>query len=186
MLAARIGAARDVYSQTAHLGEAFLVQAVADGVGQTPGLGHGQVAGVGAGAGHNIAQQLRAGLGHADRRQGLEQPGKLVLGQVAEDDVLAVGDPALRAQFPLDVGQRVELVGGDVAQAGPGVGRDGALGRAPHHVGLLPPFVRRPAADGDRHPLTHRCDLDFSVAPSRSVAVDLHQIGDAAGPTGGG
>ena len=64
--------------------------------------------------------------------------GSWSCGQAPEDHVLAVGDPHLELEVPLDGGQGPELVGGDVAQPGVGVGRDRALGHADDHVGRLP------------------------------------------------
>jgi hypothetical protein len=110
--------------------------------GETTALGDGEVAGVGAGAGDDVAGELGAGLGHADRVEPLEQRRELLVGEVAEHDVLAVREPDLGAELPLDRGERSELVGGDVAELGPGVGRHGAVGGAAHDVGVVPPHVR--------------------------------------------
>ena len=66
VLAAAVGAAGDVGADAADVGQAGLVEGGADGVGQAAALGDGQVAGVGAGAGDDVAGQLGARLGHAD------------------------------------------------------------------------------------------------------------------------
>ena len=79
VLAAAVRAARDVGADAADLGQAGLVEGDADGVGEAAALGDGEVAGVGAGAGDDVAGQLGAGLGHADRRQPVEQRPQLRL-----------------------------------------------------------------------------------------------------------
>src|SRR5688572_10436215 len=60
VLAAAVGAARDVDAQAADLGEPLLLELVADGGAEPAALGHGQVAGVGARAGHDVAHELCA------------------------------------------------------------------------------------------------------------------------------
>ena len=67
--------------------------------------------------------------------------------EAAEHEVLPVGDAHLGAELPLDRGEGPELVGGDVAEAGVGDGRDGALGHAADDVGVVPRLVRVVAAE---------------------------------------
>ena len=76
----------------------------------------------------------------------LEQDGQLLLGEVAEHEVLAVGQAHLGAELALDRRERTELVGGDVAELGPGVGRHGPVGGAAHDVGVEPALVGLGAA----------------------------------------
>ncbi len=141
VLAAAVGAAGDVDADPAHVGQPGLLQSLADGVGEAPALGHGQVAGVGPGAGDDVASQLGAGFGHADGVQPPVQLRQLVGGQAPEGQVLAVGDPDVDPEVPHDGGQGPELLGGDVAQPGVGDGRHRALGHADDHVRRLPPGV---------------------------------------------
>ena len=62
-------------------------------------LGDGEVAGVGARAGDDVAGELGAGLGHADGVEALRRAsGSWLLGEAAEDEVLAVGDAHLGAE----------------------------------------------------------------------------------------
>ena len=150
VLPARVGAARDVDAHAADVGQAGLLQGGADVVGQAAGLGHGQVAGVGARAGHDVPGQFGAGLVHAQGDETLVERAELVLDQAAEDEVLPVGDPDLDAEAALEGGHAPELLGGHVTEAAMGVGGDGPLGHAPDHVGRLPALV--PPLDGDRVP----------------------------------
>jgi hypothetical protein len=187
VLAARVRAAGDVDADAAHLGQARVLEGPPDVVGEAPALGDGQVAGVGARARHHVAGQLGAGLGHADGVEAAVELGELGVGEAPEHHVLAVGDPHLGAQVALDGGQGPELVGGDVAQAGEGVGGDGALGHAPHHVDLLPLAVGVALplqAQGDRG--AHRRGPDGDVDSRGPVALLLDQLGHAAGPGGAG
>ena len=52
----------------------------------------------------------------------LEQQRELLLGQIAEHDVLAIASTGPRAELTLDRGERAELIGRDVAQRGVRVG----------------------------------------------------------------
>ena len=106
------------------------------------GLGDGEVAGVGAGAGDDVAGQLGAGLGHADGLEPGVQRGQLLLGEAAEHEVLAVGERAPRAPSSrwIEASARnwSEVMSPSWAQA---YGRHGALGDAAHDVGLVPALV---------------------------------------------
>ena len=115
-----------------------------------------------------------------------EERGQLVLGEVAEHEVLAVGDPDLEAELAGDRGEAAELGAGDVAEAGPGVGGHGALGDAPHDVGLLPAVVGLGGAERHRRALPDGGGGDAGGEAGRLVAVLLHHLGDAAGPAGRG
>ena len=75
-----------------------------------PALGHGQVAGVGTGAGDDIPGQLGARLGHPDGLQAVVQLGELVGGEAPERQVLAVGHPHLKAEVLDDGRHGPELV----------------------------------------------------------------------------
>ncbi len=66
VLAARVGAAGDVGAHAADVGETGRLERLADRVGEPAGLRDGEVAGVGTGAGDDVAAQLGTGLGHAD------------------------------------------------------------------------------------------------------------------------
>ena len=66
VLAAAVGAAGDVGAHTRDLGEAGGLERVADRRREAAGLRDREVAGVGAGAGDDVAGELGAGLGHAD------------------------------------------------------------------------------------------------------------------------
>ena len=61
VLAAAVGAAGDVDAHPGHLGEARLLEGVADGGGEATRLRDGEVAGVGARAGDDVAGELGAG-----------------------------------------------------------------------------------------------------------------------------
>ena len=114
--------------------------------------------------------------------------GQLLLGEAAEHEVLAVGDAHLGAELPLDRGERPELVGGDVAEAGVGDGRHGALGGAAHDVGVVPALVgvvARGCVTGVPWPIGGGRDA-VARAPAGRVAVLLDGLGDAAGPGRGG
>ena len=71
VLAARVGAAGDVDAHAADLGEAGLLERVADVGGEAARLRDREVAGVGAGARHDVAGELGAGLGHVERDEPL-------------------------------------------------------------------------------------------------------------------
>ena len=112
---------------------------VADGVGEAAGLGDGEVAGVGAGAGDDVAGQLGAGLGHADRVEALRSSSGSWSSVRPRNTrfwrlVMRTSAPSSRW---ID-GEGPELVGGDVAERGVGVGRHRALGRAADDVGVVP------------------------------------------------
>ena len=106
VLAAAVGAAGDVDAHAADVGQPGLLQRPADVVGEAPALGHGQVAGVGARAGDDVAGQLGARLRHADGVEAAVQLGQLLGDQVPEGQVLAVGHPHVDAEVPHDGGQR--------------------------------------------------------------------------------
>ena len=108
-----------------------------------------EVAGVGTGARDDVAGELGAGFGHADRAQALVQVGELLLGEPAECEVLTVGDADLDAEVALDLREAAELVAGDVAEAGPRVRADGAVGAAAHDVAELPLLVWRQPLEVD-------------------------------------
>ena len=146
-------------------------------------LGDGQVAGVGAGAGDDVARQLGAGLGHADGVEPREQRGQLLLGEPAEHEVLAVGDPHLGAELALDRGEGPELVGGDVAEAGVGVRPTRCPWRRP--APRWPrPSARRAWCRGSRPACPGPSGVGVTpvATPAGGVAVLLHDLGDAAGP----
>ena len=63
----RSSCTRDAGPEAADLGEAFLVELAGDRVGQSPGLGDCEVAGVRAGARDDVTAELGAGVGHSDR-----------------------------------------------------------------------------------------------------------------------
>ena len=156
VLPATVGAARDVDPHPAHIGQARLFEGLADIVGQAPALGDGQVAGVGPRAGDDVPGQLGARFGHADSVQPAVKLGELVGLEVAEGEVLAVGDPDARSQLPLYSRQLPELGRGDVAQPGIGDGGNGALGHADHDVGRFPALVGVTRAEAQRDRRTHR------------------------------
>src|ERR671917_2297680 len=149
VLPAAVGAARDVDAETADLGQALLLELVADGGAQAAALRDGEVARVGPRAGDHVAHQLGAGLAHADGVEPLVQHRELLLCEAAEGDVLPVGEPDLEPHLALDGGERPELVAGHVAQAGVGDGRHGALGGAADDVAVVPATER--VALGDLH-----------------------------------
>ena len=92
----------------------------------------------------DVAGELGAGLGHADaRRGGRSSAGSCGLGEVAQREVLAVGDADVDAEVALDLGEAAELVGGDVAEAAVRVRAHGAVGAAAHDVGGSHRCVRR-------------------------------------------
>ena len=184
VLAAAVGAAGDVGADAADVGEAGLVEGGADGVGQAAALGDGEVAGVGARAGDDVAGQLGAGLGHADGGQALVEQRQLALGEAAEHEVLAVGDADLGAELALDRGQRPELGGGDVAEAGVGDGGHGALGDAADDVGVVPGLVRVVAAERDRGALARAGWASPRPRPAGASPCFCDGLGDAAGPGG--
>ena len=103
-------------------------------LGEAARLGDGDVAGVGAGAGDDVAGQLGAGPGHADGLEAGVQHRQLRLGEAAEHDVLAVATGARRRRARAGCwrAQR-NCDGGDVAERGVGDGRHGAVGGAADH-----------------------------------------------------
>ena len=180
----RVRAAGDVGADAADVGEARLLERGADGVGQAAALGDGEVAGVGARAGDDVAGQLGAGLGHADGVEARRRAsGSCVLGEAAEHEVLAVGDAHLGAELALDRGERPELVGGDVAE--PGVGVWPTRCPWPRRGRRWP----RPSARRGRRAASVTgvpWPMAVGVTPvgdaGRRVAVLLHVVGDAARP----
>jgi hypothetical protein len=116
VLAAAVGASGDVDPHAADFGQPFVLQLLADGLGEAARLGDGDVAGVGTGAGDDVAGQLGAGTCHADGLEPFEQDRQLGLGEAAVDDVLAVAQAHVGAELALDRGERAELVGRDVAE----------------------------------------------------------------------
>ena len=103
VLAARVRAARDVDAHAADLGQPRLFERVADVGGEAARLRDREVAGVGAGAGDDVADELGAGFGHADGVEPGEQLGELLLGEPAQHEVLPVGDPDLGVEVALDL-----------------------------------------------------------------------------------
>jgi hypothetical protein len=124
----------------------------------------------------------QATTSRADEVEAGVQLGELLLGQVPVHDVLAVGDPDLQPEVALDGGQGPELLGGHVAQAGVGVGRDGALGVAPDDVGVVPAAVGVAAGDGHVRAPAHRRGADGRRHAGRLVAGSADRVGDAPGP----
>src|SRR3546814_1211813 len=96
-------------SDLTDVGQSVVVEGRTGGVGESTALGDRQVAGVGAGAGDDVAGELGAGLGHPDLGQALEQHGQLALAEPPEGEVLPVRDPHVGTQLPLDRRQRPEL-----------------------------------------------------------------------------
>ena len=93
----RVGAAGDVDAHAADLGEAGLLERVADVGGEAARLRDREVAGVGARARDDVAGELGAGLGHAELGEAVVRSGSCVLGEAAQHEVLAVGDAHLDA-----------------------------------------------------------------------------------------
>src|SRR5918997_1731162 len=184
VLPAAVGAARDVDAEAADVGEALLLELVADGGAEAAALGDGQVAGVGTRAGDDVADQLGAGLAHADGVEPLVKRRELLLGEAAEGDVLPVGEAHLEAHLALDGGEGPELGAGHVAQAGVGDGRHGALGRAAHDVGVVPPTEGVALGDLHGHALAHRGERDALGPAGGGVAGLGDLVGDAARPPG--
>ncbi|CAB4878396.1 unannotated protein [freshwater metagenome] len=91
VLAARVGAARDIDPDAADLGETFFLKPFADRLGETPRLCDSDVARVGTRARNDVAGQLRARSGHIDGHEGVVQRAPLRFGESAEHDVLTVG-----------------------------------------------------------------------------------------------
>ena len=79
-------------------------------------MGHRQVAGVGAGARHDISGEFCAGLFHTELCKPLKEGAQLVFGQLAQRQVLAVGDAYLCAKVPLDRRDCTELSGGEIPE----------------------------------------------------------------------
>ena len=105
VLTARVRAAGDVDAHAADLGEPGLLERVADVGGEAARLGDREVAGVGAGARHDVADELGAGFGHADARRAGRELGELILGEAAQHEVLPVGDADLDVEVALDLRQ---------------------------------------------------------------------------------
>jgi hypothetical protein len=106
VLTAAVRATRDVDADTTDLGQALLLQPLADGLGETTRLGDRDVAGVGTGAGHHVTGQLGTGTGHVDRLQPVEEHPQLRLGEATEHHVLTVAEPDVGPQLALDRRQR--------------------------------------------------------------------------------
>ena len=149
-------------------------------------LRDGEVAGVGARAGDDVAGELGAGLGHADaRRGGRRASGSCVLGEVAEREVLAVGDAHVeRRSRAGSAASAAELVGGDVAEPGVGVRprpcpwrrRARRWPRSQRSYGSLRAQLdRRALADGRRRDAG-------GDAGRRVAAASATMLGDAARP----
>ena len=84
VLAAAVRAARDVGAHAGNLGQTGDLERVADCRGETSGLRDRKVAGVGAGAGHDVAGELGTGLGHArSPRAGRSRPCRSASADVA-------------------------------------------------------------------------------------------------------
>ena len=115
----------------------------------SPRLRDREVARVGTGARHDVAGELGAGFGHADRGEPLVELGELLLGEAAQREVLAVGDADLAPKSRW-ICASPELVGGDVAEARARVGAHGAVGAAAHDVGGVPLLERGEPAELDR------------------------------------
>ncbi len=106
--------------------------------------------------------------------------------EAPEGEVLAVGEAHLEPELAGGRGQRPELVGGDVAQAGVGDGRHRALGHPAHHVGVDPTLVGLGAPQGHRRALTDDGGGDPGGDAGGGVAELLHDLGDATGPARAG
>ena len=81
--------------------------------------------------------------------EALVQVGELRFGEPAQCEVLPVGDADLDAEVALDLREAAELVAGDVAEAGPRVRADRAVGAPAHDVAELPLLVGRQALEVD-------------------------------------
>ena len=117
VLAAAVRAAGDVHAHAGNLGEAGVLERVADRGREAARLRDREVAGVGARARHDVAGELGAGLRHPDVVQAVVERADVGLAQVAQRQVLAVRDADVEPEVALDVGERTELIGGDVAEA---------------------------------------------------------------------
>ena len=106
----------DVDAHATHLGQPRLFEGVADVGRQAARLRDREVAGVGAGTGDDVADELGAGFGHADGVEAGEEIGELLLGEPAQREVLPVGDPDLGVEVALDLREPAPLVAGDVTE----------------------------------------------------------------------
>src|SRR5204863_5279377 len=108
-----------------------------------------EVAGVGAGARHDVTREFRARFGHAERVETREQRRQLFLGEAPQREVLTVRDADLDAEVALDLRETTELLDRDIAEAGVRVRADRAVGAPAHDVGRVPPRERGEVAELD-------------------------------------
>src|SRR5438552_661150 len=105
MLATAVRAARDVHAHAGNLGQARILERIADRGGQTARLRDREVAGVGARARDDVAGELGARFRHPDVVQPVVQRSYVGLTQVAQREVLTVGDADVEPEVALDVGE---------------------------------------------------------------------------------
>ena len=142
VLAAGVRAAGDVDAHATDLGQPRLFERVADVGRQATRLRDREVAGVGTGAGDDVADELGAGFGHADGVEPGEEVGELLLGEATQREVLPVRDPDLGVEVALDLREAAELVDRDVTELAVGVRAHRAVGAAAYDVGGVPPAER--------------------------------------------
>ena len=126
MLAARVGAARDLDVELlARLDRRGRLarrcaERVFDGGGELARAGHGEVAGVGAGARGDVVDGARAGATEAERQELGVQRGQAGLGDEAEHQVLLVREArGAVGELARQLGRAAQLRRGDVAALEP-------------------------------------------------------------------
>src|SRR5262249_27246315 len=155
-------------------------ETIANRGGETTRLRHGKVARVGAGARHDVARQLGTRLRHADVVQPVVQRTQISFLQIAQRKVLPVGETHVEVEVALDVGERTELLDGDVADAGIRHRADRALRNTTYDIRLHPTVVRI-----TRQELDVRVDANLGCvggAAGGRVAALLHDVGNATRP----
>ena len=182
VLATAVGATRDVDAHTAHLGQALFLQLLADRLGQTARLCHGDVARVGTRAGHHVTGKFGTGARHADLVETVVERTQLVFRQIAEHHVLAVRQANVGAELALDTGKVTELIRRDVAERGVGHRRDGSLGGATDDAGLFPAHEGIRRTQVDPHSLTHGRDFACRCHAGGSIARGDDLGRNATGP----
>ena len=142
------------------------------------GLRDREVAGVGAGAAHDVAGELGAGRCHVELDEPVVERPELLFAQAAEDEVLPVGDPDLDVEVALQPCQSAELLARDVAEPAVRVRADRAVRATADDVGELPLRVRVETGELDRDPTVGG---DGGADAGRRVAPAGDGLGDAAG-----
>ena len=106
----------------------------------------------------------------------------MVFGEIAQREVLAIGDADVDAELANDCGKPVKLCGSDIAETTVGDSGNSSLCCAANDVGVFPAFKGTSTAKNHRSALTHCCVARRTSGASRSITHFDDFCGNAAWP----